>query len=292
MKKNYILALTLGLSIAFVSWQKSGTVQSNTFKKTHKNNSGASTGKTGAPGESNCTECHTGSVQSGTTENLLLVGNAGGPITSYVPGQSYTVTLSMSSSPSKKGMQVTALNSSNQAAGSFSTITGGGVAITNGSGKTYANHTAASTLPTFPGWAWTWTAPATNVGPVDFYVATNKANGNGNNSGDLIYLSSHTYGSTVGIEENKIEVVGEFNASFSVENSTIYIQYSSLINGKNHVNVVDMNGRSVLNMNMGTSSVGVNKDMIILPEYIKNGMYIVQFFVDNYSMTKTIVVER
>jgi len=292
MKKNYILALTFGLSVAIVSWQKSNTVEKNSYKISHRNNSGAPTGRTGAPGEGNCTGCHSGTVQPGATENVLMLADGSGPVTSYVPGQTYTVALSMSSSPAKKGMQVTALNSSNQAAGTFTAITGGGVAITTGSGKSYANHMAASTLSSFPGWAWEWTAPATNVGAVEFYVATNKANNNGQNSGDVIYLSNHTFNSTVGLEENKLEAVGEFNASFSAENSMIYIQYSSLINGSNYVNIVDMSGRSVLNMDMGQAAIGVNKDMVRVPEYVKNGMYVVQYFVNNYPMSKTIVVER
>ncbi|MGJ8661375.1 MAG: choice-of-anchor V domain-containing protein [Bacteroidota bacterium] len=292
MKKNYILTLTLGLSIAIVSWQKSGTVETNKYKKSHRYNSGATAGKTGAPGESNCTECHSGSVQAGTTENMLIVADGSGQVTSYVPGETYTVALAMTSNPSKKGMQATVLTASNQAAGTFATVPGGGVAIISGSGKFYANHTSSSTTSAFPSWTWTWTAPATNVGPVRFYVATNKANNNGQNSGDIIYLSNHPLNATVGIEENKIETVSNFNASFSPENSTVYIQFSSLINGNNHVNIVDMNGRSVLNMNMGTSQIGINKDMIRLPEHVKNGMYVVQYFVDNNPMTKSIVVER
>jgi hypothetical protein len=292
MKKNYILGLTFGLSIAVVSWQKSVTVEKDSYKISHRNNSGSPTGRTGAPGEGNCTGCHSGSVQSGATENVLMLADGSGPVTSYVPGQTYTVALSMSSSPAKKGMQVTALNPSNQGAGTFTAISGGGVAVTAGSGKSYANHTAASTLASFPGWAWEWTAPATNVGAVKFYVATNKANNNGQNTGDVIYLSNYTFNGTVGLEENKLVTLSEFNAAFSAENSMIYIQYSSLIVGSNHLNIIDMNGRSIMNMDMGQATIGMNKDMVSLPEYVKNGMYVVQYFVNNYPMSKTIVVER
>ena len=37
-----------------------------------------------------------------------------------------------------------------------------------------------------------WTAPATDVGPVTFYVAANAANNNGNNQGDQIYNTKVT----------------------------------------------------------------------------------------------------
>ena len=72
----------------------------------------------------------------------------------------------------------------------------------------------------------------------------------------------------------------------------VYIQFSSLINGSNFVNIVDMTGKSVLNMDIGASSIGINKESVRLPEHIKNGMYIVQFFVDNYPMSQSILVKR
>jgi hypothetical protein len=290
MKKNYVFTFALIIGIGLVSWQKSSSVQTSKYKKSHKYQSGAPAGKTGAPGEGNCTECHTGSVMAGSSENQFILVDGAGVATSYVPGVTYQIGLSMASNPAKKGMQVTARDANNATAGTFTGASG--VALTSSSGKSYANHTAASTLSSFPLWTWSWTAPATNVGPVKFYVATNVANNNGQNSGDVIHLSNHTYNGTVGLEEKSIETVKDFSASFSAENSMVYMQFSSLINGSNFVNIVDLNGKSVLNMKVGTSTIGVNKESVRLPDHIKNGMYIVQFFVDNYPMSKSIVVER
>ena len=53
------------------------------------NSSGAGAGKTGAPGESNCTACHSGSTQDGANENLLTVLDGGNPVFEYLPGQTY-----------------------------------------------------------------------------------------------------------------------------------------------------------------------------------------------------------
>ena len=83
---------------------------------------GPAGGKTGAPGEQNCTSCHSGATQNGANENLLVVNNdIGFGITQYTPGASYTVNLSMASNPAKKGFQVTALNAATTMAGNFVT---------------------------------------------------------------------------------------------------------------------------------------------------------------------------
>lgn len=290
-KNNLLLFLFFLLGISLISWQKTEPSQRTKFQKSLRHNSGAPTAKTGAPGETNCTVCHLGSVQTGTNENQFLLTNSSGAVTHYLPNETYQIELSMASNPAKKGMQVTVLNSSNQFVGSFTPATGG-VNFTMAGGRSYANHTAASTLATFPFWTWNWTAPATDEGPVTFYVATNLANANGQNSGDVIHLSNHTIGSTMSLKENSFSAVGEFNASFSPENSMIYLQYASLISGSNFVNIVDMTGKSVLNMKLGTSTIGTNKESIRVPDHLKNGAYIVQFFVDNYPMSQSVVIER
>lgn len=160
------------------------------FLRSPLNGGGAAPGMTGAPNESNCTQCHSGSVQNGDTENILTILSGGTPVNTYMPGQQYTVNLLMSSNPVKRGFQATALTATNTMAGGF-TGQPGNTSI-NGGAKKYANHTSGSnTSVNAPSWTWTWTAPASGAGPVTFYVATNKTNNNGNDNGDMIYLSQH-----------------------------------------------------------------------------------------------------
>jgi hypothetical protein len=160
------------------------------FLRSPLNGGGASPGMTGAPNESNCTQCHSGSVQNGDSENILSILDGVTPVNTYTPGQQYNVNLLMASNPVKKGFQATALTATNNMAGGF-TGQAGNTSI-NGGVKKYANHTSLSnTSAAAPSWIWTWTAPAAGSGPVTFYVATNKTNNNSNNNGDVIYLSQH-----------------------------------------------------------------------------------------------------
>ncbi|MFM7682216.1 MAG: choice-of-anchor V domain-containing protein, partial [Bacteroidota bacterium] len=174
MKTKFIPIAFICLSLGIFAF-RSEIYDLNSFHKSPLNSGGVAAGKTGAPGEQNCTQCHSGNTQDGSNENVLTLLDGTTPVTTYSPGQQYTVTLSMSSNPVKKGFQATALTSANAMAGIF-TGQSGNTSI-NGSSKKYANHTSTSnTSSSAPIWTWTWTAPASGTGDVKFYVATNKAN--------------------------------------------------------------------------------------------------------------------
>ncbi len=86
----------------------------------------------------------------------------------------------------KYGFELTAETATGSKTGTFiisdatrTRLTNGGNAVTHTSS---GNSGGASTS-----WTASWTAPATDVGQVRFYVAVNAANGNGNNSGDMIF---------------------------------------------------------------------------------------------------------
>ena len=255
---------------------------------------GPAGGKTGAPGEQNCTSCHSGATQNGTNENLLVVNNdIGFGITQYTPGASYTVNLSMASNPAKKGFQVTALNAANTMAGNF--VAGANTQIKtatiSGGQRKYATHKSSSNTSATQTWNWTWEAPATEQGAITFYVATNKANNNGNDNGDIIYLSQHVFlNDNASIEE--LEVETNFNAGYSIDKNAVFIEYSTLSIAATSLNVVDLNGKSVFAKKLGASTVGTNKTFVGLPTGLPEGFYVVHFFVGNQAFSKTISVQH
>ena len=259
------------------------------FHKAPINSGGAGAGRTGAPGESNCTGCHAGTAQDGTNENLLTLSDGTTTVTTYTPGQQYTVSLSMSSNPVKKGFQATALTSSNIMAGTFNGQAGN--TSINGSTKKYANHTSTSNTSTSaPIWTWTWTAPAAGSGNVTFYVASNKANNNGSDNGDVIYLSQHVISeaSSAGVENvtfNNNVVIGVDNESSKV---TLAFELNQM--AKMAINVVDLNGKSVYNKTAMNGQIGSNHVEIPTSDF-KSGVYILNFFIDNKPFSKKIVIK-
>jgi|GEM_PF-6864056 len=198
MKKKYAFSLLILLSVASLAFTRMGRIEisQQTYNGSHmRYAAGPPTGRTGAPMESNCTECHSGSVNNTTTMNILTVKNSQGvTVTSYFPDSVYTVSFTLANAATRRGFQVVALRTSNNAqAGTMTASTPGGTQLNTASGRQYINHVLSS-VTSATGWTFQWTAPSTNVGDVRFYAASNLSNGNSSSSGDMIYLSQHTYG--------------------------------------------------------------------------------------------------
>jgi hypothetical protein len=249
--------------------------------------SGISGGYAGAPNEQSCVACHSGNTQSGSSVNTLTLSQNGSNVSSYVPGQVYTVTLSGSSSTSKRGFQAVSYNSSNQITGTFSSVANGCAQITGGR----ATHTSSSNSSCNSEWIWSWTAPSSDVGDVTFYVSTMSANGNGSTSGDLVYLSQHTFGGVLGLNEEVLASKNSFKASYVSEKNAVNVQFNSLTAGKMFFNLVDLNGRSVYTYSMDDANIGENNLNVVLPKSIDKGIYVVNFFVHNDVMTYKVMIQ-
>lgn len=287
MKTKSILIITF-LSLIFFGFQFS----KNNIEMAYipSNAGGAGAGKTGAPGESNCTACHAGSAQDGSNENTLTVMDGSNPVTAYLPGQTYTVMLTMNSAPNKKGFQSTALTGANNMAGDFSG--GSNTQINNANAREYANHTGASNTSSTTSWNWSWTAPAVNSGDVTFYVASNSANNDFGNSGDVIYLSQHVIGEQSTSTVNELLVPTINTVSFIPENDEIYVSLNTIIQDEISFSLVDLKGNLVYSKSLGSSSLGLNTYKIAIPEDMKSGAFVVQLEVNNQQLTKLIQVVR
>lgn len=175
------------LTMAFL--EDSGT-------RVEASSSGPTPGVSGAPGETNCTACHfTSPVNSGGGFVKVL-----GLPRNYRPGQQIPITVSTEMAGGVIfGFQLTSLDGRDLQAGTFSvpsqtpaqlqTVTG----IVGGNQRRYVQHTGDGVIPTEfdrKSWTFNWTAPASRVGKITFYVAGNAANSDGTNGGDYIYTSS------------------------------------------------------------------------------------------------------
>ena len=283
MKKSTLLMMTF-LSLLFFGFQLSNKSIQKAYKPSYTN--GAPAGKTGAPGEQNCTGCHSGATQDGSNQNILMVTDGGVPVNSYVPGNTYSISLELDSSPNKKGFQSTALTTTNSMAGNFSA--GGNTSINASGSRKYANHTSTSNTGSTSSWTWSWTAPAINSGDVTFYVASNSANNNSANSGDVIYTSQHVISeSSASVEDMlpSIEIV-----SYVPEKNEVYLSLNLFTNSNISFNLVDMNGNIVHRETLEVSATGLHNYSLKLSDDIKRGSYIVQLGVNGNKLTRLIQV--
>ncbi|HEV7891097.1 MAG TPA: PQQ-dependent sugar dehydrogenase, partial [Pyrinomonadaceae bacterium] len=181
--------LSLSLFAAFAA----ALLLTDNFANPHARafSSGPPAGFTHAPGELDCSDCHTSPTSSAGTLTLGLPSK-------YTPGQTYDVTVTHATQDPTRvrwGFEMTALDSADQKAGSFAP-SDDLTRVINGEGplpgREYVEHTSKGTFSgqqNGAAWAFKWTAPAQDVGPVTFFVAGNQANGDGNSSGDNIFFT-------------------------------------------------------------------------------------------------------
>lgn len=143
---------------------------------------GSPIAKTGAPGEPDCTQCHTGTPQNGASALQLNLGGA----VSYIPGNIYTITLNLTDASAKNGFQLTVRDNLNTTAGVLVATDGVNTQKQSSASKEYITHKTAGTP--LSSWSFQWTAPAAGTGDVTFYIAANKSNAMNNTAGDVIYL--------------------------------------------------------------------------------------------------------
>lgn len=141
-------------------------------------------GYTGAPSESfTCGGCHNGGAY-GTPNVSTVVSSSGTPVTSYIPGTTYDVSVTVTpgmGTPAAYGFQMVALNSANNSSGAFLDPSSNMNFVVGNSGRTYAEHNMRSISNTF---SMKWTAPALNTGTVTFYSVGNTVNSAEGSGGD------------------------------------------------------------------------------------------------------------
>jgi hypothetical protein len=114
---------------------------------------GPPNGHTGAPGENNCTACHTSNPLNSGNGNF----NIDGPLV-WVPGETYPVTVTLADPGQLRwGFEATQLGQ-----GLFSESSAN-LQISSGGGNQYIKHTSAGTHANTPdgpvSWTFDWTAP-------------------------------------------------------------------------------------------------------------------------------------
>ncbi|GEM_PF-1498457 len=166
-------------------------------QRTSASADGPSASHTDAPGEDNCTSCHTS----------YPVNTGGGSVTitglphDYLPNQQIPLIVTTAHMNAVNyGFQMTAIDQLGRTVGTFTlptqvppktqTVNG----VVNNQNRTYVEHTRDGLFT--PGvfnsntWTFTWNAPAQRVGKIRFYVAGNGSNGDGFPSEDYIYTNA------------------------------------------------------------------------------------------------------
>jgi len=205
--------------------------------------------RTGSPGASGtCTACHSSpGAFSNPTINLTVTDGSSNVVTSYMPGQTYTLAFTVSSngSPAGYGMQAVALDASNNNTGDMlvaSTVNTQLSTIANG--REFIEHQQASSTGAF---TTTWTAPTAGTGTVSIYGVGIAINGTSTAGDNVSPSTTFTLTESLG---SSISTVSETKVSYQVfpnpSNGNV-----NLVNkgdaGETTVRIIDMLGQTVYN---------------------------------------------
>jgi hypothetical protein len=153
---------------------------------------GPPNGRTNAPGETTCTDCHTTFALNSGLGAVTVDGVGGG----WLPDVAYDLTVTVADPAAARwGYEFTILDGNGASVGQLTVLDNLSQLSTSGA-RVYAKQTGAGTQAGTTGsadWTVRWTAPSTPVGPVSIHVAGNAANNNGANSGDHIYTASQVW---------------------------------------------------------------------------------------------------
>ena len=278
MKKFYHLTFTLG------------TAGMLFFAGIESDNGKA--GATGSPGEQTCSQsnCHTGSANNSMGGSVALTSS---DLVNweYTPGQTYTLTATVTQQGrSLFGIGLEALLPSGANAGTLTPGTGSTIKTATISGNSRNNivhNMNAGATANAHSFTFTWTAPATDVGPITMYFAGNAANNNAAKTGDYIYNASQVVTPAgVGISEQENS---PFTFSFYPNPTTenITVNYSLEESAKVKYVIYDLTGKQV-QTESATRFPGAQQQNIDLNN-LQAGTYLLSLNVDGSVITKRFV---
>ena len=236
---------------------------------------GAPIGYTGSPFDGrSCTSCHNGptaTAQPGWISSDI-------PAEGYIPGETYTISASVSrNGNSQFGFQVAAKSTSGAQAGTLKSIS----SETNiqVAGR-YITHSALGTFASGNNktWIFEWTSPSTGIGNVTFYGAFLAGDNSGGSSGDVVFTSNLQVKQRTSTNINNTLTVSKSLIS-AVFPNPVKDGFNLKINlsepNQTDVRLFDITGMEVGILFSGDLNKGEQILNISLPENIPSGMYTV-----------------
>lgn len=242
-----------------------------TMLLTYSFSGGSPGGRTGSPMDvESCTFCHAG---ASTSADGWISSDI--PSQGFTPGETYLITLNAADADAVRfGFELTAENGDSKI-GAFAITDAARTQLKNPTNS--VTHTVAGTDPIGHEieWSFEWTAPDPSPTEVSFYAAVNAANGNGQNTGDQIYLTAKSYYQFfVGIADNYLK--DQVNVYPNPATSFVNVNLPA----NSELRIINMTGQEVRSLK-NTSVI----ERIELSD-LANGVYFVQ--VSNKSEMATI----
>lgn len=266
--------------------------------------SGGPAFNTNAPGEKTCSgpespnNCHSGGIADNTGLATKSITFSGG--TSYTPGQTYTVTVTISHPTSNRfGFQIVSLRNSDNANTGTVVITDAARTQNEVPGygtyptRSYVMHVVNGTngLANSCTWSYNWTAPSTDEGAITFYACMMAANNNNtNDAGDETYFTQLTINPVpAGISTHKSSAEDIVMYPNPAQHE-IFINYNLTEVSLFKAELLDVQGKLVQVLFQDEKAVGAISEKITLNQNISPGIYLIKFTTDKMQSTKRILL--
>jgi hypothetical protein len=247
----------------------------------------------GGPGvNGQCSNCHSGGASTPTLAVTATPAFQGG--NQYVPGQTYTITVTPSGSYAAYGFNCEIINSTSTTLSQVANFGTFGAGVTtntqvyaaSGGWPSCASHRSASSSA----FKFKWTAPASGTGYI--YADVLGVNSNGATSGDKVSgVSSLTLtpASSLGIDAHA-ESAG--NLSLFPNPATDHIRISYTLNERGNVSLqlYSLNGELISELQNQVQERGAQSTEVHLPAGLAKGTYMVKLFVDGKQSTEKLMV--
>lgn len=279
LKLISILATSIILCSVLISWASASELEEyeETDISTYSVNPPPQ--RTGAPGENDCTQCHSGNTYDGNTQiDVSFSGNQD----EYLPDSTYTITIGVPNNQ-VNGFQMTILDNNAIKAGEF--IAGTGSTITNSGLRQYMSQTNKNNIQ----WSFQWTAPSTNMGNLTAYYSFNKSDNSGNVLGDSIFLGQNTIfqSSSLQITDDP-KYTKQFNIWQNINSNelhgSIYLKKTSQLK----IDIYDITGKilyaSQINSEKGLNDFKIELDNNLPTQIIILGVHVNGEFVGQKKM--------
>lgn len=233
----------------------------------HMRSSGSPGGNTGAPGQFNGRTCANSSCHSGNAILQLNMITSDIPASGYKPGETYTITGTVSEPGiTKFGFEISPQDSAGNLLGSLTVTNSTETQLTNQS-KSVTHTFAGNSGPSgTKSWSFDWTAPSAGTGLVTFWGAFNAANSNNSTSGDIIYRSllavDEDTTTTVNIDEEIASSIFMFPNPVS---ETLYISLKNPAQSRLQVEIHNLSGKKMESAVMAKNASRMSMDVRDFP---------------------------
>ncbi len=237
----------------------------------------------GAPGETDCSGCHSSPVNPDIPNLKFEVGNNE---TSYIPGKTYLVNLFIKrNGHTKFGFVCSTLDTLNKTNGTFSVINAATTRKYTLGGRNYFSHTpCGADAKDSMQWTFNWTAPSTNKGKIKLYMSMLVANHNHALSGDTTYTRVLTLNPAAASNVNNINS-SKAKVYPTYFNSDITIDFDPKYENINkQIELINQKGQIIENIKTNNTKYKINN-----LNTMANGIYFLKIIYPNsFEMLKVI----